>query len=93
MEEMETMMVENTEVAEEEMEETRGNGALIAAGVTILGIGAAAGAAFLANKKGKLDGFKENRKAKKIQKLEKKLGKLYTPVETVEVEETETVEE
>lgn len=82
---------ENVEYCEaefiEDFEDEGVNGSLIGVGVA-LGVGAlAAGAAFVANKKGFFDDFKAKRAAKKVEKLEKKLEKAYTTIEKYEVEE------
>ena len=98
---MEELNQENVEYCEAEFVDENydnyesGNAGLIGVGVGLLAVAGAAGAAFVANKMGKLDGIKERRREKKIAKLEAKLDKEYTKIQEVEAEpvETETEEE
>lgn len=85
----ETMVVEPTEEMEEfEDNSTPGAGAVIAAGVGLLTVAGAAGAAFVAKKTGKLDEIKAKHREKKIAKLEAKLEKAKaTTIEKEDVEE------
>lgn len=71
-----------------------GRGGLIGVGVA-LGVGAlAAGAAFVANKKGVFDDFKTKRQEKKIERLQKKIDKEYFKLEEkTKVEEKSEEEE
>lgn len=96
MEELNNENVEyyNAEVIEENYDESdSGNGALVAVGLGLLGVAGAAAAGFVANKMGKLDGIKERRRAKKIERLENKLEKEYVLIQQNEKKPEETKEE
>lgn len=82
--------IEENEVIEDDSD--RGIGGKIALGVGLLAVAGAAGAAFVAKKKGKLDEIKAKHDAMKAEKLEKKAEMLrnrYVVVETVKSDNDE----